>query len=409
MSDWKKQLSKITFPVEAKNAVIVNLPNRFIFKSHGIYRFNPIFDFFDWTIKDSQVIIDFTKCRVANYQALSLIVLYSWKLRSQGCRISYNLDLQPSGASIIWKKMGAGGLFHVSTDHETNFKHNLYKPLIAIRNVDDFKKALTIAEEYTEGFNIEFKKTLSHILSELLFNTQEHGISKFSYRGTLLNTPSLIQFTWYQNRNEIDFIIADTGIGIKNHLSQTYHGIDTDIHAIQMAIKPQVSGTFGFRNPYTNKDNAGIGLYISTNIIRTLKANMYIISGNGVLHVSPRDITTEEILNPWPGTIVLVSVKLNDEFEFAFHSIMQSFRESARKELKIGSTKFQEDNIIISIENHLGFYAEDKKAAIKIRTDKIMPNIHKDKKIVLDFNNVKKAPHSLLSALIATPIKNLGL
>ncbi|MCB1584214.1 MAG: hypothetical protein KDI92_14220 [Xanthomonadales bacterium] len=90
---------------------------------------------------------------------------------------------------------------------------------------------------------------------------------------------------------EILFIIADIGIGIKRHIEQAYPGQGSDEEAIKLAIKPQVSGTFGSTDPYKQKNNAGIGLFISTNIIRRLKADMHILSGNGLLHVSPRDIT----------------------------------------------------------------------------------------------------------------------
>lgn len=38
-----------------------------------------------------------------------------------------------------------------------------------------------------------------------------------------------------------------------------------------------------------------------------------------------------------------------------------------------------------------------------------MPNIDLDKKIIIDFEHIKSAPHSFLSALLATPVKRLGM
>jgi len=412
MIDWKEQLSNIKIEIEDpadSNAVIVTLPNHFIFKNHGVLIFDPIFNFFDWSINDSQVIIDFTKCKTANYQALSLVVLYSWKLRSQGCRITFHLDDNDKGASTIWKNMGASGLFHVSTDEKTNFRHSSYKPLIAIRNTSDFKKAISAAEEYTKDFNVEYVSTLRHVLSELIYNAQEHGVSYFSWKKERKVTPALIQFTWYQRANEIHFIIADIGVGIKAHLSQSYPGIESDIEAIKMAIKPQVSGTFARSNPYEAKNNAGVGLFISTNIIKRLKADMHIISGDGILHVSPRDITGTNLTNPWPGTVVLVSIKLERGADFAFHTMMQEFREAARVELSKGVAKENDGRFYLSIENFFGPYAEDKNSAIKIRDEKIVPNLTENKVVVVDFDHVKSAPHSFLSALLATPIKRLGM
>lgn len=409
MNGWQDQLGKIKINNEVGDAVVLKLPNHFIFKNHGVFVFDPIFDFFDWSICNTQVVIDFTQCRTANYQALSLVVLYSWKLKSQGCRITFKLDDNEIGASNIWKNMGASGLFHVSTDEKTNFRHNIYKPLIAIRNTTDFKKAISMAEEYTREFNVEYISTLRHVLSELIYNTQEHGISYFSYKGKQLTTHSLIQFTWYQQRNEIHFIIADIGVGIKNHLSQSYPGIESDIEAIKLAIKPQVSGTFAKSNPYESKNNAGVGLFISTNIIKRLKADMHIISGEGILHVSPRDITSKTLNRKWPGKVVLVSIKLERGADFVFHAMMQEFREAARVELSKGVDIENDERYYISIDNFFGPYAEDKHSAIKIRNEKILPNISDNKIIVVDFDHVKSAPHSFLSALLATPIKRLGM
>ena len=63
--------------------------------------------------------------------------------------------------------MGATGLFHVSTDEKSHFRHNDYKPLLAIRNSKDFKKAISTAEDYTKDFNVEYQNTLRHVISEL--------------------------------------------------------------------------------------------------------------------------------------------------------------------------------------------------------------------------------------------------
>lgn len=408
MNEWKDKLASFKKDLPPSDtALVIKIPNHFIFKNHGVYIFDEIVKFFDWTITDKQVTIDFSECKTANYQALSLVVLYCWRLKYQGCRVSFALI--DDGASNIWRSMGAMGLFHVSTDEKSNFRHNDFKPLLAIRNSKDFKKAISAAEDYTKDFNVEYQSTLRHVISELLYNTMEHGKSYFLYQGKQLVTPSLIQFTWYKKNNEIHFIIADTGVGIKKHLSQTYKGIESDIDAIKMAIKPQVSGTFGSSNPYESKNNAGVGLYISTNIIKKLKADMHIISGNGVLHISPRDVTGHTMEASWPGTIVLVSIKLETGVDFAFHTMMQEFRDAAISELNKGTERENDGKYYLSIDNFFGPFAEDKQAAIKVRDERILPEISLGKKIVIDFEYVRSAPHSFLSALLATPAKRLGM
>lgn len=305
--------------------------------------------------------------------------------------------------------MGAPGLFQVTTQVDQNFGGNPFKPLIALRNADDFKSAISKVEDYTKGFNVEYMQTLRYVLSELLYNTLEHGISHFFWRRKEYRTPSLIQFAWYQNRNQIHFIVADVGVGVKQHLEQAYPLFESDEEALKMAIRPNVSGTFGNAAPYSGKNNAGVGLFISSNIIRRLKADMHIVSGNGVLHVSPRDITGRTMPTFWPGTFVLVEVKLEAEAQFALHDLMQEFRETARKEIERTDSAANLGKFYFQVENIFGPYAEDKEAAIRYRDSKLIPAIYENKKIVVDFSRVESSPHSFLSALLATPIKILGM
>ena len=409
MKDWKSQLWAKKRKIDKESAVVLELPARFSFKDQGLIDFNSVLCFFDWSLRDRQVRIDFTKCKSPNYQALTLLVLYAWRLRFQGCRVSFTLEESESGASQIWRMMGAQSLFQVSTHEDQNFRSNQFKPLIAIRGSADFKDALSRIENYTADFNVEYINTLRYVLSELLYNTLEHGQSHFQYQGEQKRVPSLIQFAWYQNNNEIHFLVADTGIGIKQHLEQAYPGIESDEDAIKMAIRPQISGTFGKQDPYSGKNNAGVGLFLSTNIVRRIKADMHIVSGNGVLHVSPRDITGCELECRWPGTFVLVSVKLEKDPLFALHSMMQEFREAARKEVSKADKQSHDETYYCNFINIFGPFAEDKEAAIKHRDRKLIPIINEGKKLVLDFEGVLSCPHSFLSALLATPIKMLGM
>ena len=409
MSDWRAKLSTVKRQIDRQKTVRLRLPPTFAFKSHGSIDFDAYLAFFDWTLKDCPVHVEFAPCKSANYQALTLLVLYFWRLRSQGCRITVELDDEQEGASAMWRRMGAQGLFHVSTDENVQFTGYDFKPLIAVRNTKDFKLAISTAESYTKEFDVEYTNTLRYVLSELLYNTLEHGVSSFSYRGVNRRMPSLIQFTWYVTRNEIQFIVADIGVGIREHLSQTYSGLDSDEEALRLAIRPRVSGTFGRADPYSGKNNAGVGLYISSNIVRRLNADMYIVSGHGSLHISPRDTTSAANENIWPGTFVLVTLQVEEGKKFALHSMMQEFREAAQAELDKSDSIESDNRHYLGIQNYFGAYAEDKQSAISYRDRKLIPAIREGKSVLVDFEGVNYAPHSFLSALLATPIHILGM
>lgn len=199
MNDWQGQLGAVKHKMYRMRAVKLRLPAAFTFKDHDLIDFDKSLSFFDWSLSNCPVNIDLRICQSANYQALALLVPYIWRLRKQGCRVSFELSDPPLGASRMWRNMGGPQAFNVSINPNDNFHANEYKPLIAIRNSNDFKFAISKLESYTGNFDVEYLNTLRYVISELLYNTIEHGSSTFRFKYQSLRTPSIIQFTWYEN------------------------------------------------------------------------------------------------------------------------------------------------------------------------------------------------------------------
>lgn len=407
--DDKQKLWALKKQLEKEKSVTLKLPHRFSFRDHGVFEFEEALKFFDWNLKDRQVKIDITECKAPNYQTLSLLVLYQWQLKDQGCTVSIIANGEEQGASLMWNRLGARGTFPVLLNSKQNFLGKDKKPLIAIRGSDDFKLAINSIEQFSEEFNVKYTETLRYVVSELLYNTLEHGKRFASSRLRNIRIPSISNFSSYERSREIHIIIADVGIGIKKHIEQAYPGLGSHIEAIELAIRPQKSGTFGKSDPYTNKNNAGMGLFISSNIIKRLNAEMHIISGDGLLHISPKDVTSKTLSSHWPGTIVLLTLRLEDEPTFVLHNLMQEFRQQAIKEQKSADTAEEENRFYFGIANFFGKNAVDKDAAIRFKENRLFGAINEGKEIVIDFDEVESAPHSFLSALLASPIKRLGM
>lgn len=404
------QMRTVKRKIRQARKVSLKLPAEFTFNRSGTKYFDAVLSWFEWDHHNIPVEIDFTECSSANYQALSLLILYCWKLKQQNCTISFVLDdiNQPNG-SRVWSLLGAHGLFAVTTDPTVNFKSNEHKPLFAIRNSDDFKAALNSVDGFTSNYSIEYQKTLRYVLSELLYNVLEHGKSDFFWKNHRYPTPSILQFTWYEKVNEIHFIVADMGNGVKSHLTQAYPGIASDEEAIRLAIQPEVSGTFGSQDPYSTRNNAGMGLFLSSNITRKLNADMHICSGKGIVHISPTDTTSKTIESSWPGTFVLVTVRIDRGTQIALDAMMSEFREHARSEVKARTDAKQQERLYISIYNYFGRLADVKAEAIQYRDRHLLPATEKGMNIVLDFADVDSTTHSFLNALLASAIRRMGL
>lgn len=181
MSDWKSQIREVKSAVRSSNRVELTLPSYFNFKDHDAFDFDKALRIFDWSLRDRSVQINLSQCKSANYQTLTLVILYAWRLKSNGCRVEFLLDEEvgSGGASDVWRMMGAPGLFSVCFNENQNFHGDAFKPLIAIRNHTDFKAAIDKSTEFSKEFNIEYINTLRYVLSELLYNTLEHGLAFF--------------------------------------------------------------------------------------------------------------------------------------------------------------------------------------------------------------------------------------
>ena len=379
--------------MKSENVTIL-IPQTFSIINQGFVDFDKDLVLFDWSLKNKTVIFDFSRCQTFDSKSFALLILYVWHLRTRNCQIAMLCDekkfpVLPS----IWKEITAEKYFDIlQSVNDTRF-------FLTIKDVKDDREALGKAEKYARVFNVEYEKTTRYIISELLYNTREHGKNES-------NIPSLFQITWEQSKSELSILIADLGIGIRKHLGQTYNDLENDAEAINLAIKPLVSGTFGVANsPYQSKNNAGVGLYLSTNIANRLLADTFIVSGNGQVHIVADKVTQKTLQSFWNGTFVIFKVKLGAIENLNLGKMLADFRKSMTEN---GSKK--SDNIFyLSIRNYFGRYAEDKSLAIKIRDEKLLPAIDEEKALTIDFEEIVSAPHSLLNALLATPIQRFGI
>ena len=136
---------------------------------------------------------------------------------------------------------------------------------------------------------------------------------------------------------------------------------------------------------------------------------MYIVSGNGLVHISPTEVTRKKLTSSWPGTFVYVTLNLGGVADLNLQKMMAEFREAAASEVAHANTNDQKQSFYFNMRNYFGRYAEDKQLAIKLRDEKLLPAIEEGLSITVDFEEVISAPHSLLSALLATPVQRLGL
>jgi len=394
-------------PSSGDNSVVLRLPRKFTFH-RGFVDFDYVLGCFDWSLKEVPVVMDLTTCESANYQALALLIQYAWLLTMRGCRVTFKYGVASSGPTLMLSKMGALDWLQVLTMDGRDFG---VRPgqMFALRRRADVQNTINTARRAIQNYKVGFPDYLSYIISELLYNATEHGGRQAVIDKCQVTVPSVFQFGHYPAFGRLAFFFSDLGIGIKAHLEKAYPVIPTHQDAIIYALRPNVSGTFLQPSTYGVRDNAGMGLTYSSLLLKRLKGDMYIVSHDGLAHVSPEDVTTRSLNHTWPSTFVLINLSISDAPQVSLEDLLSEIRVKAETELGDAEEKEQADKFYVNIQNYFGKWAEDKDAAISFRDRRLLPAILEGKRIELDFRGVETAPHSFLNALLATPVQRLGV
>jgi len=211
-------------------------------------------------------------------------------------------------------------------------------PVIQIRTSDELTKFIT---EMIPLLHLESEqaKTIGYIVSELVRNVIEHAQAP---NGALLCAQ------YYKKSNSIRLGIADTGVGIKATINQSYSA-GTDIEAIRLALSPGITGTT--RREGGTAQNAGAGLFFTKSIASVNRDFFVIYSGKGFYKLLKKHSTVRLSLNAdpfvdrhskennfpfWQGTLVGVDITLDQtkEFSLLLDAIRKTYSTAVRERRK---------------------------------------------------------------------------
>jgi anti-sigma regulatory factor (Ser/Thr protein kinase) len=237
-------------------------------------------------------------------------------------------------------RMGLFSLLNIASDF-TYTEHEpagRFIPLTQIKTSAELTKAIT---EMIPLLHLEpdQSKTIGYIISELVRNVLEHAAAK---NGALLCAQ------YYKKSNSIRIGIADTGVGIKQTINQSY-AAGSDLEAIKLALQPGITGTT--KREGGTEQNAGAGLFFIKSIASVNRNFFVIYSGSGFYKLLKKGATSRIHLNAdpnkdrhsadnempfWPGTVVGIDLTLNqtEEFSLLLDAIRKTYSAAIKERKK---------------------------------------------------------------------------
>lgn len=146
------------------------------------------------------------------------------------------------------------------------------------------------------------RKKMTEAMLELFVNAQIHSETKHIY--------TCGQF--FPKRRTIEFCIADTGIGFKEKFIRRFEKTISAVDAIFWAVQDRNTTKVGIPG--------GIGLALLSEFVKLNKGKLQIISGDGYYQYDSQGEKTEKLSKPFPGTVVNVAFRTDDNSNYALVS-----------------------------------------------------------------------------------------
>jgi hypothetical protein len=258
----------------------------------------------------------------------------------------------------------------------------------------------------------ETSNAIIYCLSEFLRNVFEHSSSPCG---------AFVSAGYFPKASRVTIGVADLGVTVPAHVKRHYakergnEGDVTDEVALRLALEPRVSGSSD------SNRNAGLGLYMTRRIANLTGGKFWILTG-GLCARSDGDldnpggrgpVDVRAVSNRWNGTVAALTLNTNrlGSFRRALDSAQADIVEGAvvraldifkRKEVLPGSQ-------VVQIAPDVSNIAQDKIRAQHIRQMIIMPVLREGKSLTLSFLGVALTTQSYMHALLAEPLRFLGL
>lgn len=149
------------------------------------------------------------------------------------------------------------------------------------------------------SMSVQLKEKLAEAIYEIFINATIHSKTDKIF----------VCGQFFPQKHKIDFMITDTGLGIKNVVNNTFDANLSAVQAIRWAVED--------RNTTKQGISGGIGLAILKEFINGNGGKIQILSNEGYWELCNSKISTHEFKSGFDGTMVNISVRTDDNCTYS--------------------------------------------------------------------------------------------
>jgi hypothetical protein len=287
------------------------------------------------------------------------------------------------------------------------------KRTVPLRRVKRFEEIEKVANELSHLLvqspdAEETRQTIYYILVEFLRNAVQHSGDPL---GAVVGAQLMDKTKEYKKRPMIQVAVADAGIGVLASLSTMHPEIVDPHQALAMAQQPWVSSQFA-QGLLGAKENAGLGLYFTTEMAKRTAGRFLIASRGGSIFLQGDQNFEQhhhiQDENPgFSGTVVVFELPLGEIEDHAglIEVIHQSARARIPTNLGIRWFRFIDSPQDNAFRINVRVGAEDTVHAQRLVDEQFLPRIARQQPIQIDFLGLRVCTQSYLHALLFTTLR----
>lgn len=266
-----------------------------------------------------------------------------------------------------------------------------------VNQIDDLMERLAIPDRATE-------EAVQQVIEDLCRNVFHHAATN--------GEGAHVAASFEPKAGRVRIGVADCGRGIAEDMRQHRGAELSDVHAVRMALEPEVSGS-GMPDR-----NRGVGLYVARRLALAARGAFWIRTGRTLVTASSVSFedsipSVTEVGTAWKGTALAVTFHTGNigDYREAMSAIRDEIEGRGPRYAEVQFFQRADDlpgRVRFSVPPDVSKMALDRDRALSLARDQIVPALRAGHEVILDFSDTKVATQAFCHSLVVPLCTDFG-